>query len=108
VAAKALKDKAPPLAREKFEAEIRLLTEHMFDHPNIVTLHGICTLVSQWKDQGHCFNPSSDCCHTKDQPTLIVLEYMDKGDLYTYLQECEATVDSVRELSFHRQTILTA
>lgn len=46
VATKLLRPNAPAIAREKFSMELRLLTENNFDHPNIVTLHGVCTLVS--------------------------------------------------------------
>lgn len=31
----------------------------------------------------------------QDEPTMIVLDYMDEGDLYTFLQESAPTVESV-------------
>ena len=68
VAVKTLKDNADTETTKAFSKEMELMIEKNFKHPNVVCLIGVCST---------------------DEPQMIVLEYMDIGDLRTYLNKTE-------------------
>ena len=69
VAVKMLKDDATEESRHGFQGEIDLHTRMRFNHPNVISLIGVCT--------------------TED-PMMIVMEYMHYGDLRNFLVKREA------------------
>jgi serine/threonine protein kinase len=65
IAAKMLKADANESMRVAFMKELAMMASKEFSHPNIISLVGVCTLAD---------------------PLLILLEYMDIGDLQMYLE----------------------
>eukprot|EP00052_Salpingoeca_macrocollata_P017182 m.139262 g.139262 ORF g.139262 m.139262 type:complete len:900 (-) comp20301_c0_seq1:77-2776(-) len=67
VAVKMLKEDATSEAQRAFQQEIEALTKNDFKHKNVVPLLGVCT---------------------SELPHLLVMEYMNMGDLGSYLETC--------------------